>query len=434
MNALIISYYWPPSGGIGVLRCLKFAKYLEKIGWKITVYTVKNGQYPYIDESNNKDVPKSAKIIRSNIWEPYNIYRFITGKSSIENVTNVFSTSNTKRGLMHKVSVWIRSNFFIPDARAKWIKPSVNNLSKFIKENSVDIIISNGPPHSNTRIACLLKKKFPDIYWHADFQDPWTQVDYFSQLKLTFWGERIHTRMEQEVFQFADSISIVSPSWKKDLESIGANNVKVLEWGYDLDDFKDLERVPDQKFSLAHIGIMGFDRNPKNLFRAIKELINENKEFSDSFQLKIVGELDFEVKQEIEKMGLAKWVHNLGHMDRKRALQETMNSQILLLLLNQQPNAQGRIPGKLFEYLAVERPILVLGPEKSDSGDIVESSLSGKNISYSNFKQIKKFISESFVKWKTKRLSIAKRDIDRFSNQAITTKLADLIKKNRESK
>lgn len=428
---LIITYYWPPSGGIGVLRCLKYAKYLSKLGWEITVFTVKNGQYPYIDHSNDKDIPDNIKVIRSNIWEPYNIYKLISGKKKTENVNNVFSTSNSKRGFIYNFSVWIRSNFFIPDARAIWVKPSVKYLEKYLAENEIDAILSNGPPHSNTRIACLLKKKFPRIHWHADFQDPWSQVDYFAQLKLTSWGHKKHIEMEQEVFQYADSISIVSPSWKTDLESIGAKNVKVLEWGFDIDDYKSIDRVPDQKFTIAHIGIMGFDRNPIMFFQAVKELIDENEYFSNNFELKLIGEVDLTVRNEIQKFGLEPWVNYKGSVSRNIAIQETLNSQVLLLLLNQQPNAKGRIPGKLFEYLAVSRPILVLGPEFCDSGKIVESSMSGINLNYNNKYEIKKYLLEMFNNFvKSGDLSIDQNNIYQYDIKNITRKLDVILRKN----
>jgi len=419
---LIISYYWPPSGGIGVLRCLKYAKYLSKLDWDITVFTVKDGQYPYIDHSNDKDVPENIKVIRSKIWEPYSIYKFISGKKKDENVNNVFSTSNSKRGFIYNFSVWIRSNFFIPDARAKWIKPSVKYLTKYLKENPVDLILSNGPPHSNTRIACLLKIKF-GIPWHADFQDPWSQVDYFSQLRLTKHGRKKHLEMEQEVFINADSISIVSPSWKKDLESIGAKNVEVIEWGFDEDNYVNLKRIPDLKFSISHIGILGFDRNPKIFLNVIKDLCTQNKEFRKYFEFKIIGELDLSIKHEIQKLKLEKHVSYVRSLSRKDALQEAINSQILLLLLNQQPNAKGRIPGKLFEYLAVKRPIIVLGPGECDSGNIVLETNSGINLKYDDYAGIKSSMLKSFRKFKQNTLEVNQKGLEKYTNKSLVAKL-----------
>lgn len=421
---LIITYYWPPCGGIGVLRCLKFAKYLSKLGWDITVFTVKNGQYPYIDHSNDKDIPENIKVIRSKIWEPYNIYKFISGKKKDENVNNVFSTSNSERGWIYNFSVWIRSNFFIPDARAKWVKPSVKFLTQYLNENPVDLILSNGPPHSNTRIACLLKKA-TGIPWHADFQDPWSQVDYFAQLKLTKTGLRKHLEMEQEAFRYADSMSIVSPSWKKDLESIGAKNVDVIEWGFDEDDYIDLKREPDAKFTVSHIGIMGFDRNPKTFLKVIKDLCLENKQFEELFELKVIGEIDLTVKSEIQKLELLNQVNFVGSLSRKAALQAAANSQVLLLLLNQQPNAKGRIPGKLFEYLAVKRPIVVLGPGECDSGNIVLETDSGVNLSYDNYDGIKSALLGLFDKYLSNTNEISQNNLDKYTNKSLTQKLND---------
>lgn len=423
---LIITYYWPPSGGIGVLRCLKFAKYLHKMGHQIIIYTTSNGHYPYIDFSNDKDIPKGIEILKTKIWEPYSIYKFITGKKKNENVNNVFSSTNDKRGLMYHFSVWLRSNFFIPDARAFWINKSVKFLNEYLKKKPVDIVISNGPPHTNTRIACQLKKG-NHFHWHADFQDPWTQVDYFSQLHLTKRSLKKHLQMEQDVFNTADTISIVSNNWKKDLESIGAKNVNVIEWGYDEDDYKQINRIPDIKFSITHSGIWGFDRNAKIFFQVLKEIINENIEFKTLLEIKVIGELDVSVLMEIKKCNLEPYVNNLGFVNRKLAIQESLNSQILLLLLNQQNNAIGRIPGKLFEYLALQRPIIVLGPGKCDSGDIVTKTKSGDNFNYDDFEGIKKCILYYFNKFKLNQNEILQENTEYYTNKKLTDKLMNQI-------
>ena len=209
-RVLIITYYWPPSGGIGVLRCLKMAKYLRDFGWEPIIYTAKDAHYPRIDHSNDRDVPEGLEIIKQKIIEPYTFYKLLTGQKKDANVNNVFYTKEENLGYMHKLSVWIRSNFFIPDARSLWIKPSVKRLTKYIEENQVDAMLTCGPPHTNTRIATLLSKK-TGTPWLMDFQDPWTQVDYYALLNLSKWGDRKHRRQEQEAFAQADKVTIVSP-------------------------------------------------------------------------------------------------------------------------------------------------------------------------------------------------------------------------------
>ncbi len=426
-KVLIITYYWPPCGGIGVLRCLKFAKYLRNFGWEPIIFTAENAHYPNIDESNFKDIPEGISILKQKIWEPYHIYKFITGKKKDANVNNVFYTQKEKSSLMHDFSVWVRSNFFIPDARASWIKPSVNYLFNYLKEHPVDAILSNGPPHSNTRIATILSQK-TGIPWLADFQDPWTQVDYYQLLHLTKWADRKHRRLEQEAFSNADHTTIVSHHWKEELEHIGAKNVSVIPWGYDPDDFKSIEVERDQKFTLTHLGIMGYDRNPIHLFQVIKVLTEEIPDFANFIELKLVGQVEQSVKNSIEEAGIASYCNFVGSVDRKTALELSCQSNVLLLLLNQQENAKGRIPGKLFEYLAARRPIVVLGPEDGDASNIVKETKSGVASSYDNFEKIKQIITNLYHQYKNKELVHSlNNEIESYSNFHTTKKIAELL-------
>ena len=380
-RVLIITYYWPPSGGIAVLRCLKIAKYLRAQGWEPIIFTAQDAHYPSIDHSNDGDLPGQLEVIRQPIWEPYSWYKRFTGKPKEENVNNVFYTDEQAGGWKHKVAVWIRSNFFIPDARTFWIRGSVKRLLAYVKDHPVDAILSDGPPHSNTRIATLLSER-TGLPWLADFQDPWTQVDYYGLLRLTPWARRRHERMEQEAFRQARLTTIVSPTWKHELEKIGARNVRVLYWGYDPDDFATLERQPHGKFTLTHLGIMGYDRNPEPLFAALAQLKEELEGFAADFELRLYGQVDHRVRDNLQRYGLLPQTNFCGNVERQVALQETLNSQVLLLLLNQQPNARGRIPGKLFEYLAVRNPIINFGPEDSDVAHMLREVGSGSTFAY----------------------------------------------------
>lgn len=398
-RVLIISYYWPPCGGIAVLRCLKFAKYLSQLGWEPVVLAPDNAHYPSIDHSNDKDIPENAVILKQKIWEPYHIYKFITGQKKEASVNNVFYVKDKKLGLAHKASVWIRSNFFIPDARCMWINPSVDFLVDYLKENPVDVILSDGPPHSNTRIATLVSQK-TGIPWLADFQDPWTQVDYYGLLNLTKWGHQKHLRLEQEAFKTANKITIVSPTWKKDLEDLGAKNVSVIYWGYDPDDYANLSTKVDQKFTFTHLGILGYDRNPTTFFKVLQNLCNQHPEFKEDFCLQLVGQVDYSVVENYRSYGLEENVELVGSVSRNDALELMAKSNVLLLLLNQQENAQGRIPGKLFEYLATKRPILAFGPNPSDVQHIIDESKSGHYCEYENEKSIEKYLLDLYQQYK----------------------------------
>ncbi|MFI5134679.1 MAG: hypothetical protein ACHQD9_02380, partial [Chitinophagales bacterium] len=186
-KVLILTYYWPPSGGAGVQRWLKMVKYLPQFGWQPIVYTAKDAEYPIHDPSLEKDVPKEAEVIRQKIWEPYDLYKKFIGQKKEEKVYSGFLSEKKKPGFAQRASVWIRGNLFIPDARCFWIKPSRKFLISYLKKNPVDAMVSTGPPHTTHMIALGIKKKL-NIPWIVDFRDPWTQIDFYNQLHLTRWA------------------------------------------------------------------------------------------------------------------------------------------------------------------------------------------------------------------------------------------------------
>jgi hypothetical protein len=425
-KVLFITYYWPPAGGIGVLRCLKIAKYIREFGWEPVIYTAKDAQYSVLDESNFKHVHPDTTILRHPIIEPFNFYKMITGRKKDAPLLNVLNANEGKTGLMHAISVWVRSNFFIPDARSLWIGPSVKFLLKYLKENSVDAIFTDGPPHTNTMIANIIKEK-TGIPWLADFQDPWTQVDYYQLLKLTKWADRKHRRMEQRVFKNADKITIVSPSWKRDLESIGAKNVGVIPWGYDEEDFDGEQVEPDKKFLISHLGLLGSDRNPDLLFRVICELCVEEPGFKDAIELRLIGSVDFSVKEAAGKFNVLEYVKFESQIPRKESLRLMRKSQLLLLLLNKADNAQGRIPGKLFEYMRAGRPILCFGPAGCDVENILKETNAGINIQYDNYDLIKNTLRSLYRKFLANELATNKSSIEKYSIRNLTGQIAGFL-------
>lgn len=422
-KVLIVTYYWPPSGGIGVHRCLKFAKYLKHFGWEPVIYTAKNAHYPYLDESNYKHIPEGITVLKGKIFEPFSFYKKFTGKRMSEPMSNPLHIRGKKQNWKEKLSIWVRGNFFIPDARSLWIKPSVKFLTKYLRENPVDAIISDGPPHTNTAIACKVSQK-TGIPWLADFQDPWTQVDYYKLFPFTKRADRKHHRMEQDALKTAKKTTIASPTWKKDLESIGGKNVDVIYWGYDEDDFTDARpnKNPDE-FVVSHAGLFGFDRKPDQFFNALSQLKQENPEFSKKLKIKLAGMIDYSILESLEENGLTENLMNLGNLERQVALQLTLDSDLLLLPLNKADNIMGRVPGKLFEQLRSYNPILVLGPNGNDVQQIVESTGIGKSFDYEDLEGIKAFVKAVFEK----KIIISPDDITEYSVKNQVRKLATYL-------
>ena len=257
-KVLIITYYWPPSGGGGVQRWLKFVKYLPEFGWQPVVYTPENPESPAEDHSLLNDIPEQAVIVKKTIWEPYRVYKKFTGKGSDAKINTGFLTEEKSNSLLEKISVFIRGNLFIPDARKFWINPSIRFLKKYLKDHPVDVIISTGPPHSMHLIALGLKKYFP-IPWIADFRDPWTHIDFYDQLMLTRSSDRKHKKLEKTVLSKAEKVIAVGKQLGEELVSLGATDLTVLRNGHDIEEHEN--SVMDKKFSILHAGSMNNDRN-----------------------------------------------------------------------------------------------------------------------------------------------------------------------------
>ncbi|MBD0405419.1 glycosyltransferase [Flammeovirga sp. EKP202] len=412
-KVLFITYYFPPCGGISIIRPLKLIKYLRSVGWEPVLVTPKDAHYPTIDKGLINDFPQDIERIEVPIWEPYSLYKKFTARPKDENVMNALVVKDEKsKRWKDRLSVFIRSNFFIPDARKFWVKKAVNQLSEYLENNHVDAIFTEGPPHSVTLIGARLKEKF-NIPWLSDYQDPWTQIDYYKELILTPWADQYHHKLEKFCFDQADATVIVSKAWKKDLEDIGAHNVHTIPWGFDPNDFSEIENIDanNSKFIMTHLGLAGHDRVPNELMEAVVELAKESEEFKEKFQLQFIGQIDKEILdcfEENKPLGVFKHIPQLS---RNEALKHGKESSVLLLLLNKADNASGRIPGKLFEYLALDRNILLLGNKKGNSAEIVLETNMGTCFEYNEKEETKAFLRKAFDTWtKEKKLPLDRNE------------------------
>lgn len=421
---LIITYYWPPAGGPGVQRWLKFAKYLPDFGWKPIIYTPENPSYPLLDESLLKDVPENLEIVKTKIWEPYQLAEKLN-KSNKKFKAGQFDVGKNQ-SWKSKLSIWVRGNFFIPDARVFWVKPSVQFLEKYLKENRIDVVVTSGPPHSLHLIGLDLKKKLPNLKWIADFRDPWTEISYYKHLKLTKSSDKKHRQLESAVFKNADITLATSYTDAENFRKNGANAFCITN-GFDETDASQKISNHDQKFTLSYIGVLEQLRNPENLWKALDDLVTTNSDFAENFNLKFAGRVDDKILQEIENSGLKKHISNLGYLSHDKAIEEMAKSSLLLITNFPNESSKGIIPGKIFEYLATGKQIISFGPNGADVSKILEETQSGKHFDYSDSESIKSFILEKFELWKNGNLSENTQNIEQFSRRNLTKKLAEII-------
>jgi hypothetical protein len=425
-KVLIITYYWPPSGGSAVIRWVKFVKYLRQFNYEPVVYCPLNPQYPVIDNSFARDIPEDIIILKKKIWEPYRLFKWFTGRGKTENLLTGFTSETRKSKFKDDISNWIRSNIFIPDARKFWIKPSVRFLSGYLSKNPVEAVISTGPPHSMHLIGLGLKKRL-NIKWIADFRDPWTSIDFYKALLLSNWADKKHHILEKEVLSQADLIIVVSETMKQEFAGSTSQSIIVIPNGFDEDITKDDRIETDRKFSLVYTGIMNQAREPKKLWSVLTELINENKKFAEDLELLFIGNIDYSIIDNITALRLDRFFRKIDFMAHDQVMQYQKKARILLLPLNDAPNARGIVTGKIFEYLAARRPIIAIGPVDGDAAAILNETRSGRIFDFNDSVNLKNHIMELYEKYRTGNLEVDSTHIEKFSRRNLTVELANVI-------
>ena len=420
---LIITYYWPQAGGPGVQRWLKFVKYLPDFGIQPIVYVPENPSYPIIDENLISEVSEKAIIIRQPIFEPYAFAAFFS-KNKTKKISSGIIPNSKKQSFLDKMLLWIRGNVFIPDARVLWVKPSVSFLEKYIQENNIETIITSGPPHSLHLIGLELKQKCT-INWLADFRDPWTTIGYHKALKLSSFAAKKHKKLEHKVLNSADVIIVTSETTKTEFQAITAKPIQVITNGYDAENIE--KQKLDTKFSLAHIGSLLSERNPTFLWQCLSELIQENSIFEAIFELKLIGAISPEVVETINDFGLSKYVNNLGYVSHREALIQQRKSQVLILIEINSEDTKSIIPGKLFEYMVSERPIIGIGPEGADFSKIIKETNTGVFVNYAEKEKLKSTLIQFFDAFLEGNLSTNAVGLQHYSRQNLTKKLVEIL-------
>lgn len=427
-RVLIITYYWPPSGGSGVQRWLKFAKYLPSNGWQPVVYTPENPEFPSIDPSLEKDIPSSAIVIKRPILEPYSFYKRFVGLKQNDRINTGFLSEKSKPGKLEMFSRWIRGNFFIPDARKFWIRPSVRFLKTYLHENPVDLIISTGPPHSLHLIAQKIQKS-TGTPWIADFRDPWTNIDFYEDLMLTRFADKKHRRLEKCVLEDAHHVLVVGQTMKVEFsEIIPLDKITVLPNGFDDDDEQYAKADVDEKFSIAHIGSFSPARNPESLWRVLSEIVKEDSNFATDLIIRAVGTIDHGVQKAITANGLDAFIERIEYLPHDEVMREQQRAAVLMLVVNRSKNAKGILTGKVFEYLLSGRPILAIGPTDGDLAALMKEVGAEPLVDYDDHAGLKQRVQQLYANFKS-RQPLQAPDVSAYSRSALTKKLSGLMDK-----
>ncbi|MDT8394342.1 MAG: glycosyltransferase family 4 protein [Bacteroidales bacterium] len=426
---LILTYYWPPAGGPGVQRWLKFAKYLKELGWDPVILTVEKGTYSAVDEALLDEVPQGLRVYKTRSRDPFRYYNMLKGKKD-NSVSVALINIHKDRSLVDRLSMYIRSNFFIPDARRGWVSYAFNKAMQIISEGGVDLVVTTGPPHS-THLAGLRLKKKLNIKWLADLRDPWTTVYYNDMLPRTSRTKRIDKHYEDEVLRNADAVSVVSPGMQKEFSDRNLH-VEVVMNGFDLSDMPDgtaVERI-SSKFRLTYTGNFNPNQHIPEIWDAICELIEENEEFRRDFRLRFVGNLDTSVPDYLSARGCKNNLEVVGYVPHAEVTHEMVSSGVLLFVVPQSRNNRLIITGKLFEYMASGSAILSVGPTDGDAARIIKDTGREPMLEYGDKEGFRSVLLSLYHTWQEHKGAMPRLNtamLDKYSRKASAEKISGIM-------
>jgi len=429
-RVLIILYYWPPSGGAGVHRWLKFVKYLRDFGWEPVIYIPSNPDYPIVDPDRVKEIPENLEIIKRPIWEPFSLYRKFTGKGKdtkmdFGHLVNV--KTHLQKGWKERLAIWIRGNFFVPDSRLFWVNPSVRFLSDYYIKSPFQAIITSGPPHSLHLIGLKLKEKYK-IPWMADFRDPWSE--YFPALMLTKWAMKRHENLEKSILQAADKIVVIGRNMQiQNAEKAGIQSELVMN-GFDIEDYQLPEKpvINKQKFVMCYAGTLSQRRNNPLFWKVLKNLIDSNALFESKLVIQLIGKVDDSVLSDINRYNLGSYTEFIDFIPFKEVVKKQMEATVLLLFVDNFEGAKWVLTGKFFEYLASGRPIFAIGPVGGDLEVEMVHTASGFLADFNDEESIKKIMITLFDQFMDQSIfNFQNENIERYSRRGLTEKIATLL-------
>ena len=433
-RVLIISYYWPPTGGSGVQRWVKFAKYLPSEGWQPVIYTPENPEQLAVDESLAAEVPEDAEIVKTRIIEPYELYKRVLRRSGhSKEAVEVNPVNAQNKSLLQKAAMWIRGNLFRPDPRCLWIGPSVRFLKKYLAEHPVDLIVSTGPPQSMHMIGLRLSRE-TGLPWIADFRDPWTKIFYFKHLSMTSATEKWHRKMEKKVLDEASAVVAVSPLVQQEFQEMTDTPVELITNGFDECDFSSEQCTEayggaSEEFIITHTGLFAADGNPTVLWDVLAEKCRTDETFKKLLRIKLIGKTDDQILKALTDRGLEDSMINMGYQPHSVAVEQQRQASLLILPLRKEPEYKAVLPGKLFEYLASQRPILGIGQPDGAMAMIVNETRTGTVIDWEDRKGLTQYIEQCWERHLEGRLSTEGADLSRFTRRSLTRRMAGLFDK-----
>lgn len=380
-KVLIIAYYFPPSGGPGVQRVLKFVQYLRDFGWEPVVLTVKDGTFPARDESLLDEIPDGVKVYRTDIFEPYDLYRKLTGKKKSDGIdVNTLRSKDEGLPLSERISEFVRATFFIPDARMGWRRYAVNEGIRIIAQEKIDAIYSSSPPYTCSLIARDLKRK-TGLPWVAGFRDPWT--GFLTTPDRWAIPAAIDRGMERSVFTEADAVDVAWTGIAADalgkFPELDRAKFHHLPNGFDSNDFPDVrgEERTDNRFTVTYTGSMYGLRTPKEFLQGVELLVSEGRVDPARIRLRFIGRFGDEVHEMFRNSAVRESIDVAGYMPHAESIRQLFFADALLLVVDVTSDSEEIVPGKVYEYIGTEKPVIAVAPERGAIADLIAETRAG---------------------------------------------------------
>ncbi len=419
-KVLIITYYWPPAGGPGVQRALKFAKYLPEFDWQPIVLTVENPDAPIYDDSLSADIPKECKVYRCKGFEPFDLYKKFTGGTD----KNIPNDVLIKEGgsLKEKLAKWVRANIFIPDAKIGWLPKAVKTGMEIIRRENIDLIFSSAPPPTTALIGRALAEK-SGLKWISDFRDPWLEIVYYQSLKRSKLTVAIDAMLEKKCLRRADAVTTISNNLAELFNSkIPADKYRVISNGYDETDFHEIETNKTEAFTIAYTGSISKDRVPYPLLSALQKA----KENNLKVKLLFAGRFCPEFLNELERRKIKDLFETSGFVPHSESTKILQTADALLLVVDDVPDNKGFLTGKLFEYLGSRKPVFAVGPVDGDANEILRNSGAGEMIDYKDNSGAYNLLQRLYSDWQNNVRSFS-FNVEKYSRKNLTKQLVDLF-------
>ena len=429
LRLLVITYYWPPSGGAGVQRCLKFVKHLGSFGVVPTVITVDAAQatYPVRDESLLAEVPAEVRVIRTGTTEPFESYKKLTGRA----VPYGGFANEGRPGLVQQALRFVRGNLFIPDPRRGWNRHALAAVEQLLAAGETfDAVLTSSPPHSTQLIGLELQKRH-GLRWLADLRDPWTDIYYYKDLHHTPLAAWLDARYERRVLTHADAVLVTSPETKRlflaKLSTLPTAKFHVLPNGYDESDFRRPSAPPHDCLRITHTGTITELYRIEELLTAVAACAAAHPDVP--LRLRFVGQVSAELRAQVARLGLGPATEFLDFVPHHQSVNYLLSASALLMAIPDVPRNFGILPGKVFEYLAANKPILCVGPAGSDADNLLQECGAGQALPYQDSALMRETLEALVAQWRINpNLDLPAVSHARYSRRALTKQLAALLR------